>query len=355
MKVNQKELQEALTLFNQCIKPGQYPLQLEVSHNYLSLTFTNGKTSMTCAMKAEHEIDIDICVSLKEFTKAVGLFKGTLEIEVGPLLKMSQGKIKASVKTKDSNSYPDISNNIEEKVCTLGIPCDTLQKALISSYTATGKESFGKLLSDIIALTPQENNVLIQSFNGSEISIARITARCKPHEMFVLPDTVAPALQRLLGTVENDVDINVYKNKAVFTIGKYVFHTPLVATKFPDTRKAFDFDLDLDLEVDNETRDIIFESILRAHMFAKDGTVRFQFTKDLLTLSSSDESNYAEEIVIPNEIEIEFNLGVSTLLEYLKHLGDGFTLRASKDPKTPVYIHKTERSNIYRFLTMKKI
>lgn len=359
MIIATKELKNALGHITSSVKTST---ALEI-YKYVHMKGKDGELLLKLASESAYIFypmkyegpDFECCFPLRQLSIIAGSpMKGaSIDIQDNGYALVKQGNSKMRVPLRDTESFPVLLPVGDSNSVTHMVPCDSLQKALKSSYTTTGKGIFGKYMANVISITPQKDFLLFQSCDGSQISLARIKSEGEASpESYLMPDSAVPGLLNFLKD-EKSCHIKFANGRITFTSGVSVLSVNLVSGKFPDVRRAMDFETNILFDfIVSEFK----EALNRVLPFAPNGLVRVRIAENEMVLHAQDKNmgEIVETMTISKQDHTaEFGINGKFFFEYLQNLDNIAEFKTSDNPKEPVYINHHTDECLLRFMNMK--
>lgn len=130
----------------------------------------------------------------------------------------------------------------------------------------------------------------------------------------IVPRKTINEIKKIINNAENNIKISISETKICFTHNETILLSKLIDGNFPDYEKVIPKENDIDMKIDYK---YLLQAVDRVSTLSSEKTraIKFNISKDKLTLSATNEDNsQAEELLqidcnkdIDNPIDIGFN------------------------------------------------
>ncbi len=354
--VSSGELQKALQTVSGVISTSQSRPILEnylfeLAKNNLTITASDGETTLITSIEVKSEEDGKIAVPAKifqEFIKTYGEQPLTLSVKqneegTGKVLEILDEKDSFVVALDDEDDYPELPEF--DAAQTVVIPSGVLSEALVNTLFATSNDSLRPVMTGVLFQFKEEETNFVATDSHRLVVYNRSDLKTEEPMEFIMPKKPLNIFKNILSDANEDVTIDFSENMAKFSFGNNIWICRLIDGKYPNYSAVIPKENPNVLTIN---RGLLLSSIRRASIMSSKSTnqIRFKLSGNILNLHAEDtEFANKADMQVPCDYNGEdINIGFSSkfLSEMLNVISsDDITLKMSQ-PNRPGIIEPAD-------------
>ncbi len=288
---------------------------VQVTENELAMTGTDlevelvARVGLTGAVGGDVTVParklMDICRELPE--------KADIEFElIEQRLEIKSGRFKSTLSTLPAIDFPSVDKSEAEMTASINIKA--FKKLLDSTSFAMAQQDVRYFLNGML-IEVGSGYVKSVATDGHRLAMSSIETESTSDKVYqvIVPRKGVIELQRLLGELEDEVEISIGANHLCASSAEYTLTTKLVDGRFPDYDRVIPKNGD---KVIHANRQELRQALNRTAILSNEKFrgIRVNFSDNNIKLSANNpEQEQAEETVTVeydgDELEIGFNVG----------------------------------------------
>lgn len=268
----------------------------ELKDNVLSIRATDLETLANINVELQEADAVgktSVCVPAKEFYNLVNQLTAvplTIFVNEDYSIDVNTTEGKYSYKGLEPDDYPQMTQIEDANVFT--IKSSTLVKAINKTLFATSDDEFRPQMSGVFFEFSQKGLTFVGTDSHKLVRFRNVSFATDEERGFILPKKTLNILQRILASINQDIDVKVENNVSniAFCFGNYNISCRLIDGKYPQYEQAIPLDNPNKLIINTSA---LLKSVKRVQIFANPSTnqIRFSLDEKHLTITAED-SNY---------------------------------------------------------------
>ena len=261
----------------------------------------------------------------------------------GNKLTLQAGKSRFTMQTLPADDFPLVNEAVDFGPA-FGVPQKVLKSLIDQVHFAMAVHDIRYYLNGILFVA-EGNTLTLVATDGHRLGLAQATLETEiPKQEVILPRKTVLELARLLGNVDEPIEMRFAGNQAKFTFSGLEFVTKLVEGKFPDYNRVIPKNHKNHITLGRAT---LLASLQRAAILTSEKFkgVRMNFAPGVLGIASSnaEQEEAKEELEIDyggDSFEIGFNVGY--LMDVLANMGQDMVTVSLHDANSSALITNPE-------------
>ena len=268
----------------------------ELKGNNLSITATDLETLANINIELQQAEEMGknaVCVPAKDFSNLVNQLTAvplTVFVNEDYSVDISTNEGKYNFKGIEPDDYPQMTQIDDANVFT--IKSSTLVKAISKTIFATSNDEFRPQMAGVFLEFSKKGLTFVGTDSHKLVRFRNVSFATDDERGFILPKKTLNILQRILGSINEDLDVRVENNgsNVAFYFGNYNISCRLIEGKYPQYEQA--------IPTDNPNKLIInasalLNSIKRVQIFANPATNQIRFSiSDKQLIITAEDSNF---------------------------------------------------------------
>jgi len=268
----------------------------ELKGNNLSITATDLETLANINIELQQAEEMGknaVCVPAKDFSNLVNQLTAvplTVFVNEDYSVDISTNEGKYNFKGIEPDDYPQMIQIDDANVFT--IKSSTLVKAISKTIFATSNDEFRPQMAGVFLEFSKKGLTFVGTDSHKLVRFRNVSFATDDERGFILPKKTLNILQRILGSINEDLDVRVENNgsNVAFYFGNYNISCRLIEGKYPQYEQA--------IPTDNPNKLIInasalLNSIKRVQIFANPATNQIRFSiSDKQLIITAEDSNF---------------------------------------------------------------
>ncbi len=268
----------------------------ELKGNNLSITATDLETLANINIELQQAEEMGknaVCVPAKDFSNLVNQLTAvplTVFVNEDYSVDISTNEGKYNFKGIEPDDYPQMTQIDDANVFT--IKSSTLVKAISKTIFATSNDEFRPQMAGVFLEFSKKGLTFVGTDSHKLVRFRNVSFATDDERGFILPKKTLNILQRILGSINEDLDVRVENNgsNVAFYFGNYNISCRLIEGKYPQYEQA--------IPTDNPNKLIInasalLNSIKRVQIFANPATNQIRFSIfDKQLIITAEDSNF---------------------------------------------------------------
>jgi DNA polymerase-3 subunit beta len=243
---------------------------LEAEGETLKLSATDMEISIQTSSPAEVEGEGRVVIPARIFNDIVRSLPGgqfTLEHDGSEgTVRLAAGENEYRIRTYAADDYPQLPEFAEEG--TFRMPGDSLVETVEKVSRSYSRDETRPVLTGIL-ISFEDSRVRMVTTDSYRLSIKETELATTPFEgsrEAIIPARAMQEVSRIFsGSDEDDVEVSLSENQALFRIGDVVFGTRLIDGNFPEYRRLLPSGFEREIAV---SREKLIETLRRVNLFA---------------------------------------------------------------------------------------
>ncbi len=243
---------------------------LEAEGEALKLSATDMEISIQTSSPAEIEEEGRVVIPARIFNDIVRSLPGgqfTLEHESSEgTVRLAAGENEYRIRTYAADDYPQLPEFAEEG--TFRMPGESLVETVEKVSRSYSRDETRPVLTGIL-ISFEDSRVRMVTTDSYRLSIKETELATTPFEgsrEAIIPARAMQEVSRIFsGSDEDDVEVSLSENQALFRIGDVVFGTRLIDGNFPEYRRLLPSGFEREIAV---SRERLIETLRRVNLFA---------------------------------------------------------------------------------------
>ncbi len=301
----------------------------ELKGNNLSITATDLETLANIKIELQQAEEMGknaVCIPAKDFSNLVSQLTAvplTIFVNEDYSIDISTNEGKYSFKGIEPEDYPQMAQIDDANVFT--IKSSTLVKAIGKTIFATSNDEFRPQMAGVFLEFSNKGLTFVGTDSHKLVRFRNSSFADQEERGFILPKKALNILQRILGSINEDIDVKVENNvsNVAFYFGNYNISCRLIEGKYPQYEQAIPTDNPNKLIINTSA---LLNAIKRVQIFANPTTnqIRFSISEKQLVITAED-SNFGtkgkEELSCSYEGEaMDIGLNAKYILEILNNI-----------------------------------
>ena len=218
----------------------------------------------------------------------------------GNKLTLQAGKSRFTMQTLPADDFPLVNEAVDFGPA-FGVPQKVLKSLIDQVHFAMAVHDIRYYLNGILFVA-EGNTLTLVATDGHRLGLAQATLETEiPKQEVILPRKTVLELARLLGNVDEPIEMRFAGNQAKFTFSGLEFVTKLVEGKFPDYNRVIPKNHRFHVILGRQP---LLAALQRAAILTSEKfkAVRLSFEPGLLSIASSN----AEQEEAKEELEIDY-------------------------------------------------
>lgn len=268
----------------------------ELKGNNLSITATDLETLANINIELQQAEEMGknaVCVPAKDFSNLVNQLTAvplTVFVNEDYSVDISTNEGKYNFKGIEPDDYPQMTQIDDANVFT--IKSSTLVKAISKTIFATSNDEFRPQMAGVFLEFSKKGLTFVGTDSHKLVRFRNVSFATDDERGFILPKKTLNIIQRILGSINEDLDVRVENNgsNVAFYFGNYNISCRLIEGKYPQYEQA--------IPTDNPNKLIInasalLNSIKRVQIFANPATNQIRFSiSDKQLIITAEDSNF---------------------------------------------------------------
>ena len=243
---------------------------LEAEGEALKLSATDMEISIQTSSPAEVEEEGRVVIPARIFNDIVRSLPGgqfTLEHDGSEgTVRLAAGENEYRIRIYAADDYPQLPKFAEEG--TLRMPGESLVETVEKVSRSYSRDETRPVLTGIL-ISFEDSRVRMVTTDSYRLSIKETELATTPFEgsrEAIIPARAMQEVSRIFsGSDEDDVEVSLSENQALFRIGDVVFGTRLIDGNFPEYRRLLPSGFEREIAV---SREKLIETLRRVNLFA---------------------------------------------------------------------------------------
>jgi DNA polymerase-3 subunit beta len=243
---------------------------LEAEGETLKLSATDMEISIQTSSPAEIEEEGRVVIPARIFNDIVRSLPGgqfTLEHESSEgTVRLAAGENEYRIRTYAADDYPQLPEFAEEG--TFRMPGESLVETVEKVSRSYSRDETRPVLTGIL-ISFEDSRVRMVTTDSYRLSIKETELATTPFEgtrEAIIPARAMQEVSRIFsGSDEDDVEVSLSENQALFRIGDVVFGTRLIDGNFPEYRRLLPSGFERKIAV---SREKLIDTLRRVNLFA---------------------------------------------------------------------------------------
>ncbi len=243
---------------------------LEAEGEALKLSATDMEISIQTSSPAEVEGEGRVVIPARIFNDIVRSLPGgqfTLEHDGSEgTVRLAAGENEYRIRTYAADDYPQLPGFAEEG--TFRMPGGSLVETVEKVSRSYSRDETRPVLTGIL-ISFEDSRVRMVTTDSYRLSIKETELATTPFEgsrEAIIPARAMQEVSRIFsGSDEEDVEVSLSENQALFRIGDVVFGTRLIDGNFPEYRRLLPSGFEREIAV---SREKLIETLRRVNLFA---------------------------------------------------------------------------------------
>jgi DNA polymerase-3 subunit beta len=243
---------------------------LEAEGETLKLSATDMEISIQTSSPAEVVGEGRVVIPARIFNDIVRSLPGgqfTLEHDGSEgTVRLAAGENEYRIRTYAADDYPQLPEFAEEG--TFRMPGDSLVETVEKVSRSYSRDETRPVLTGIL-ISFEDSRVRMVTTDSYRLSIKETELATTPFEgsrEAIIPARAMQEVSRIFsGSDEDDVEVSLSENQALFRIGDVVFGTRLIDGNFPEYRRLLPSGFEREIVV---SREKLIETLRRVNLFA---------------------------------------------------------------------------------------
>lgn len=260
------------------------------SSDRIKFSATDLNFSISYKIPAENVGEGAIAISAKKMSELVSKLTSAQislkTIDETDNVKIKSGKAEFDVICLNSSEFPKLTNqNSDESFKTVILNKNEFSKCIRQVIFAVSTQETQAVLTGV-CFNIQENILEMASTDGNRLTRIKKELNEKYDEdiSFIVPSKTLIEIQRIASLVEDEnITLNIYKNKIIFQFENLVFQSRLIDGVYPKYQQLIPKNNDKKIIVD---RAELINAIDRVSIFVNDrtGVIKFNFSANQLEI-----------------------------------------------------------------------
>jgi len=243
---------------------------LEAEGETLKLSATDMEISIQTSSPAEVQEEGRVVIPARIFNDIVRSLPGgqfTLEHDGSEgTVRLAAGENEYRIRIYAADDYPQLPKFAEEG--TLRMPGESLVETVEKVSRSYSRDETRPVLTGIL-ISFEDSRVRMVTTDSYRLSIKETELATTPFEgsrEAIIPARAMQEVSRIFsGSDEDDVEMSLSENQALFRIGDVVFGTRLIDGNFPEYRRLLPSGFEREIAV---SRERLIETLRRVNLFA---------------------------------------------------------------------------------------
>lgn len=362
---SQVDLERAINIVSKAITPNTTlpvlnNIMLKAEENKLFFAATNLEVAIQYFIPAEIKSEGSITIPAKLIGSYISLLKDEkveLNLGDGETLQIKAASSQTKIKGINASEFPSIPKL--EKENSVKVKTKDLSKAVTQTVFAASPNTSRPVLSGVLFDFDNDTvkTVATDSYRLAEKTL-HLNEKATNSIQCIVPSRTVSELGKILGIVqEEDTEISVSKNQALFVMGDIQLMSRLIEGKFPPYDKIIPKETKTKLEVNVAA---LVNVVRRVSLFARENnnSIKLSATNDGKLSISTDETKVGEEVA---ELDVKITgennkiaLNAQYLLDVLNFIDSETIMLEIEDKLSPAVITPIkEKDYIYIIMPLK--
>jgi len=243
---------------------------LEAEGETLKLSATDMEISIQTSSPAEVQEEGRVVIPARIFNDIVRSLPGgqfTLEHDSSEgTVRLAAGENEYRIRTYAADDYPQLPEFAQEG--TFRMPGESLVETVEKVSRSYSRDETRPVLTGIL-ISFEDSRVRMVTTDSYRLSIKETELATTPFEgsrEAIIPARAMQEVSRIFsGSDEDDVEMSLSENQALFRIGDVVFGTRLIDGNFPEYRRLLPSGFEREIAV---SRERLIETLRRVNLFA---------------------------------------------------------------------------------------
>jgi DNA polymerase-3 subunit beta len=243
---------------------------LEAEGEALKLSSTDMEISIQTSSPAEVEGEGRVLIPARIFNDIVRSLPGghfTLEYDGSEgAVRLAAGENEYRIRTYAADDYPQLPHFADEG--TFRMPGDSLVETVEKVSRSYSRDETRPVLTGIL-ISFEDSRVRMVTTDSYRLSIKETELATTPFEgsrEAIIPARAMQEVSRIFsGSDEEEVEVSLSENQALFGIGDVVFGTRLIDGNFPEYRRLLPSGFEREIAV---SRERLIQTLRRVNLFA---------------------------------------------------------------------------------------
>ncbi len=363
----QLDLEEALNIVNKAITPNTTlpilnNILLKTEENKLYLFSTNLEIAIQYFIFADIKSQGAITLPAKLITNYISLLKNeNIEVSTtdGGTVCINSSSSQTKIKGINAEEFPAIPKIPREN--TFKVSAKDLDLAILQTVFSAATNTSRPALSGVLFKVDKDNLTIVatDSYRLAEKSI-RLKEKTDTSLSSIIPARTVMEFGKILSKFQgknNDVEISITKNQALFRVGNVELMSRVIEGKFPDYEKIIPKSTKTKILVSTEDFALV---VKRVSLFAKENSdnIKISATNDGKLIVATDETKIGEERAEINvKVDGENNkisLNAQYLLDVLMFIQADKVVFEIDDKLSPAVVRPVDKKDyVYIIMPLK--
>ena len=268
----------------------------ELKGNTLSITATDLETLANISVELQEADQMGknaVCVPAKDFYNLVNQLTAvplTIFVNEDYSIDVNTTEGKYNFKGIEPEDYPQMTQIEDANVFT--IKSSTLAKAIGKTLFATSDDEFRPQMTGVLFEFTQKGLTFVGTDSHKLVRFRNTSFATEEERAFILPKKTLNILQRILTSINQDMDVKVENNisNVAFFFGNYNISCRLIDGRYPQYEQAIPTDNSNKLIINTSA---LMKSVKRVKIFANPASnqIRFSLEQKRLIIVAED-NNY---------------------------------------------------------------